>query len=101
MEQDARQLAAVLHHKRDEKLPLRKFHFTGRQALFRDSLAAVESMPHHLPGGSHIVVVDLSGSELTGPTLVAARRAGFGSVIANKKVRAGKALSPSPVIPSS
>ena len=86
---DARQLAAVLHHKQDEKLPLRQFHFTGRQTLFRDSLAAVESMPHHLPGGGHIVVVDLSGSELTGPTLVAARRAGFGSVIANKKVLAG------------
>ena len=73
---DARQLAAVLHHKQDEQLPLRKFHFTGRQTLFRDSLAAVESMPHHLPGGGHIVVVDLSGSELTGPTLVAARRGG-------------------------
>jgi homoserine dehydrogenase len=87
---DARQLAAVLHHKQDERLPIRQFHFIpGRQALFRDALTAVESMPHHLPGGGHIVVVDLSGSELTGPALVAARRAGFGSVIANKKVLAG------------
>ena len=87
---DARQLASVLHHKQDEKLPIRNYHFLhGKQALFRDALAAVESMPHHLPGGGHIVVVDLSGSELTGPALVAARRAGFGSVIANKHVLAG------------
>lgn len=87
---DARTLASVLHHKQDERLPIRTFPFyPAYQALFRDPLTAVESMPHHLPGGGHIVVVDLSGSELTGPALVAARRAGFGSVIANKKVLAG------------
>jgi hypothetical protein len=41
----------------------------------------VESMPHHLPGGGHIVIVDLTSSDATAPALAAARRAGFGSVM--------------------
>ena len=87
---DARGMASVLHHKQEERLPLRSFHYAhGRQALFRDALSAIQSMPHHLPAGGHIVVVDLSGSGHTGPALVAARKAGFGSVVANKLALAG------------
>ena len=40
-----------------------------RQSLFRDVLTAVESVPHHMTGGGHIVVVDVSSTELTAPAL--------------------------------
>lgn len=105
----ARQLAAVLHHKREEQEPLRHYPFThGHQALFTDVLAAVESVPHHMAGGGHIVraasplifpvrplrtpprfvdarplaqvVVDVSSTALTAPALAEARKFGMGLV---------------------